>query len=693
MNRERKSLLDLAGKIRFAPGYDYKALRGGRRKTNPWIELGLCLACLLWVSPSAGPATNGPAAKVSATSAAAPAEKAADPSAAPERSADPSATPNKPAVPSAAPDKISADPSAASDIAAARSLFEKNLQAIRNRDSEGYLACYEKSDHMVATGPEGQRPGYDALAATVGKGWPDYIAAEDIRLTAIRPGMVYGTYRYRVRFGADQDSGLSERLFLNTPAGWKIAVTTAFSATAGVPPPPRALVGATLVDGTGGAPVRDAVVLVRDGKIECAGPAAACPVPGGVDRVDLRGLWITPGLVDAHVHFSQTGWADGRPDGLDVRATHPYEEVEAGLRLHPERFGRSYLCSGVTAVFDVGGYPWTLGLHAWAEERSDVPRIAAAGPLLSTVDYWLNLPGERQFIFLKDPDAARQGVTYLADEGAAAVKVWYLVTKERGVEDSVPSVTAAGEEARRRHLPLIVHATGLAEAKAALRAGARMLVHSVWNKPVDQEFLDLARRNGTLYCPTLLVPFGNLRMYRSGWKRTPPPTLDDPNGCVDAGTRAKIAETGKLATEVTPEEVAKMTEIIETRHKTAGDNLVRVAAAGIPIAMGTDAGNPLTLHGPSVYAEMEAMQAAGLTPMQVLVAATRGGAMAMGRDKDFGTVEKGKLADLLVVGADPTTDAAHLRQVRWVVRGGVMLPAAELSARAAAAPAPAPAAN
>ncbi len=79
---------------------------------------------------------------------------------------------------------------------------------------------------------------------------------------------------------------------------------------------------------------------------------------------DLKGLWITPGLVDAHVHFCQTGWADGRPDAFDVRERYPYEEVEADLRAHPERFFRSYLCSGVTAVFDVGGYPWTLDLRA-----------------------------------------------------------------------------------------------------------------------------------------------------------------------------------------------------------------------------------------------------------------------------------------------------------------------------------------
>jgi imidazolonepropionase-like amidohydrolase len=614
------------------------------------LALALCTAFLLWLQAGAGPAADTAAKQ--------------------------------------------ANPSEAADISAARALFEKNLQAIRDQDREAYLSCYEQSDHMVAAGPDGPHPGYDALAASAGKGWPDYIDAADIHLEQVRPGLVYATYRYKVRFGADQDSGISERLFVKTAAGWKIAVTSAFSAPPGVPPPPRALVGATLVDGTGAPPVRDAVVLVRDGKIECAGPRAACPLPAGVDSVDLSGLWITPGLVDAHVHFSQTGWADGRPDSLDVRATHPYEEVEAGLRLHPERFGRSYLCSGVTSVFDVGGYPWTLALPGWAEERADVPRIAAAGPLLSTLDFWLNLPAERQFIFLRDPEAARQGVDYLADQGAAAVKVWYIVTPQRSVEDAAPSVMAAGEEARRRHLPLIVHATGLAEAKAALRAGAKLLVHSVWDKPVDQEFLTLARDNGAIYCPTLVVGGGYARMYESAWKGAPP-AVDDPNGCVDAGTRAKLAETAKLGKAgragkaLTAEDVDTLKGRIASNLQVASANLPRVAAAGIPIAMGTDAGNPFTLHGPAVYAEMEAMQAAGLTPMQVLVASTRGGAAAMGRQKDFGTVEKGKLADLLVVAADPTTDVAHLRQLRWVLRGGVMLPAKELAARAAPPAAPA----
>jgi len=573
---------------------------------------------------------------------------------------------------------------APSDVTAAQELFETNLQAIRDHDGKTYLACYLDSANLPRTGPDGVELGRAGLAAGIGKAWPDHIDASDLHLVPLRPGLVYGTYRYRVRYGSQEVAGISERLFVKTSGGWKITATTAFQEPPGTPPPPRALVGGTLIDGTGGPPVAGAVVVMRGGKIECAGTRAACSVPAGIDVLDVTGLWITPGLIDAHVHFSQTGWADGRPDALDVRAKHPYDQVEAGLRLHPERFGRTYLCSGVTSVFDVGGYPWTLALPAWAETDSEVPRIAAAGPLLSTRDHWVNLPAERQFIFLRDEAAAREGVRYLVTAGAAAVKVWFI--PEKPIPELEPLVAAAGDEARIRRLPLIVHATGLAEAKAALRSGARVLVHSVWDLPVDQEFLDLARRQGTIYCPTLTVMRGYQRMFESAASKKPP-AVDDPNGCVDPDTLAKVAETAVTESPRTTEQLATSAQHTAERERTGDANLMTVARAGIPLAMGTDAGNPLTLHGVSVYAEMEAMQRAGLAPSQVLVAATRGGATAMGRDKELGTVEKGKLADLLVVAADPLADVANLRRMRWVVRGGVLRSAAELHALATAPPA------
>ena len=569
-----------------------------------------------------------------------------------------------------------------SDISAARALFEENLDSIGRRDKSAYLSCYWKSENLARTGADGIALGYSAHEKSAGENWPDTFDASDLELVPIRPGVVYGTYRYRVRYGADEHTGLSERLFVQTPEGWKIAMTSAFPSAPGTPPPPRAIVGATLVDGTGAAPVPNATVVVRGGMIDCAG---RCTIPAGVTVVDGRGMWITPGLVDAHVHFSQTGWADGRPDALDVRDQHPYENVVADLKERPDRFFRSQLCSGVTAVFDFGGYPWTVAMARRESGDTRAPRVAAAGPLLSTVDFLVNVPAERQLIYLKDADAARSGVRYIASLGADAVKVLYIVTPERGAADSEAVVLAAAEEARAAKLPLIVHATGLAEAKAALRAGAKVLAHSVNEQPVDDEFLSLAKKNGTIYCPTLTMFRGYGRLVQAVESKEDLPSVDDPNDCVDEGTRAKVRDTSRVDAERLGPFLEMMVKQLPEFDRIGRENLKRVADAGIPIAMGTDAGNPLTLHGPSVYAEMEAMQSAGMTPMQVLVAATRGGAAAMGLEKEIGTVEKGKSADLLLVGDDPTADVANLRKVRYVVRGGVVRSIDELEATVAAA--------
>src|SRR5437773_2087631 len=205
--------------------------------------------------------------------------------------------------PAAALAAAPAPPAGGSDLQAARTLFEKNLDAIRRRDREGYLACYLHAETLARTGFEGPSLGYDSFVKESGDDWPDLFEGLDLQLVPIRPGLVYGTYRYRVRYGAKEDSGISERFFVKASDGWKIAVTTAFSAPPGSPPPPRALVGATLVDGTGAPPIPDSAVILRGGKIDCAGTRAQCPPPKGIDVLDMKGTWITPGIVDAHVHF------------------------------------------------------------------------------------------------------------------------------------------------------------------------------------------------------------------------------------------------------------------------------------------------------------------------------------------------------------------------------------------------------
>jgi imidazolonepropionase-like amidohydrolase len=561
-------------------------------------------------------------------------------------------------------------PAFADDVSDARAVFEGNLAAIRAHDRDKYLSYYLHSDLLVRGGPTGFTTGYDDFAKGVGTGWPDLIEASDIHLTPLQPGWVYGTYRYRVRYGADEHSGISERLFVKTPDGWKIAVTGAVDTPPGTPAPPRAIVGATLIDGRGGAPVPNATIVMRDGKIDCAG---ACAVPEGIDVVDAKGLWVTPGLIDAHVHFSQTGWADGRPDAIDVRATHPYEQTIAENRKDPERYGRAYVCSGVTSVWDVGGYTWTLGLRNRFENNTSVPHVEAAGPLLSTLDHWLNLPAERQFMVLKDEKSARDEVKYLAAQGTSAVKVWWIVNPpELTVEGAAPAVSAAADEAHKHNLPLIVHATGLAEAKAALRNGANVLVHNVDDLPVDDEFIGLARQAHAILIPTLTVVSGYARLAHGVADRKPP-VVDDPNGCVDRATLAKVAETATLDPSlVTAARLTRTDARVARINSVSPANLKKLVDAGIPIATGTDAGNPLTLHGPAIYAEMEAMQKAGMTPMQVIVSSTAVAARAMGHEKRAGTIEKGKDADLVLVAGDPSADVANFRKVRWVVRSGVV---------------------
>ncbi|HEY4640748.1 MAG TPA: amidohydrolase family protein [Thermoanaerobaculia bacterium] len=568
----------------------------------------------------------------------------------------------------------------ADDLADARKLFDRNIDTIHRHDRDAYLALYLHSPKLARTGADGLSLGFDDFAKGAGSRWPDALDADDIRLTQIQPGMVYGTYRYRVRYGTDEHSGVSERLFIKTSEGWKIALTGAIDAPLGTPPPPRAIRNATIIDGNGGKPVAGNVVI-RDGKIDCAG--ANCAIPEGIDVVDASGKFVTPGLIDAHVHFSQTGWADGRPDALDVRSTHPYEQTIAENKANPQRYARSYICSGVTSVFDVGGYPWTLQLAERFNGDTLAPSIATAGPLLSTLDHWLNLPAERQFIHLKDEESGRGGVRYLKLHGANAIKVWYIVDpKELPVEKSEPWVAAAGDEARKNHIPLIVHATGLAEAKASLRAGANVLVHSVEDAAIDDELIALAKRNHTILIPTLTVLGGYMRMFQSVADHKPP-VVDDPNHCVDDSTMAKVNETPSVVTTIDmAARVQRAQGRVERTTNFMRANLKTLVANGIPIATGTDAGNPLTLHGPAIYAEMDAMQSAGMTPMQVIESSTRIAAEAMGLGATTGTLTAGKTADLLILDADPTISVANFRKIRYVMRGGALRSISELSALA-----------
>jgi imidazolonepropionase-like amidohydrolase len=447
-----------------------------------------------------------------------------------------------------------------------------------------------------------------------------------------------------------------------------------------------ALVGGTVIDGTGRS-IPAATVVVTADRISCVGSAAECPVPAGATRVDATGRFITPGLVDAHVHFSQTGWVDGRPDGLAAPGVYPYAETARSLRANPERWYRSYLCSGITAVYDVGGHPWTTRLPEKAERDPTAPHVRAAGPLITHAGRSaLNLDDEiYTFLPMGTSAEVQASVAKLKAMGAQAVKVWYLAPQPARRVDLDARMMEVGAAAKAAGLDLIVHATGLREAKVALRAGAVLLVHSVEDQPVDDEFLELLSANRAVYAPTLTVGRNATRANVAiGLGQRFP--IDDPGRCVDEATVAKIANVEPLRPLI-PEErrsvdvAFRRLEAVGARVALMDENLQRVHASGNTIVVATDAGNPLTLHGPSIYNEMEAMQAVGIKAADIIVMATRNGARAMGRERDFGTLEAGRIADLLVLTEDPRTDVSAFRSLTHVMRAGRLHRQSELTAR------------
>ena len=448
-----------------------------------------------------------------------------------------------------------------------------------------------------------------------------------------------------------------------------------------------ALVGGTVIDGTGKPGIPNAVVLATGDRIACVGTAAQCPVPSGATRVDVTGRFLTPGLVDAHVHLSQTGWLDGRPDLIDAPALYPYPEIARALRDDPARWYRADLCSGVTAVYDAGGPPWTTPLAVRAEHDSMAPHVRAAGPALTRAprvdlrvdeDIYTDLP-------MATPGDVHASVATLKSIGASTVTVRYNAPTTSTQADLDARLSDIGAAARAAGLDLIVETTELRVAKAALRAGAVMLLHGVEDEPADDEFLTLVQTTHAAYAPTLLAERDGVRAFASIVLGMRYP-LDDPGRCVDSATVAKIAAVAPLRLRI-PDFAGASARVLrdlddaEARAAMMAGNLRRVAGAGATIVVGTDAGSPRVFHGASIFGELEAMQAAGLSAADIVVIATRNGARAMGRSKDFGTLEAGKLADLLILAEDPRQDVRAFRSTTHVMRGGKLYERTALAQR------------
>jgi imidazolonepropionase-like amidohydrolase len=398
-------------------------------------------------------------------------------------------------------------------------------------------------------------------------------------------------------------------------------------------------------------------------------------VPESAFRVDATGRYVIAGLVDSHVHFFQSGGLYTRPDIIDLRAVRPYADEVAWVHANLHDTFARYLRAGVTSVIDVGGPFWNYDVRAEAAQTALAPRVMAAGPLISSVERSiLDLNNDPPIVKIDTVEAARA----LIDRELAArtdfVKFWWVVTPERPAVAFQPVAKAAIEYAHSHGARVTIHALELETARLAVESGTDILVHSVFDTDVDDAFLGLLRSRDIIYCPTLIV----LDNYRDTFYGTPSLTANDlrvANPDV-VGTLFNLLDVES----VLPQDELKRLREMRTPQApyAAMRNLKRVHEAGIRIALGTDAGNIGTQHAASVYDEALEMVASGLSPKEVLLTATLGGAQMMGRSSDLGTIERGKLADLAVLKGDPLSDITALGSVEFVVKDGRVFEAASI---------------
>ena len=438
--------------------------------------------------------------------------------------------------------------------------------------------------------------------------------------------------------------------------------------------------GATVFDGNGES-ISNGVVIAKEGVIECVGGENECSIPNNAKIIDASGKFVTPGLVDAHMHFFQTAFFDSRPDALDLNETHPISETTAYQRRNPQRYYDSYLCSGITAVYDVGGMSWSIDFQKEAENNPKAPHVAAAGPLLTPVPGApFDLPSDKVLVHLNSKEAGVKTVQYLSDLGSTGIKFWQIRANN---PEYMSYIEAASKEIKKKGNMMIAHATTLEQAKAALRNGTKLLVHSVENTDVDEEFVELALRNGTYYNPTLIVGSG-YTLARRAAADIEAFEIIDPNGCVDQKTRTLLETAGQF------KDHPRMTDNVKNRlmqYNPETDrvseqqlrNLKRLHDSGVKVVVGTDAGNPGTLHGVSIYEEMEAMQSAGISPEDMIVIATKNGAESMRRGDDFGTLEKGKFANLIILESDPSQDISNMRSITHTMIKGKLMKVDEIA--------------
>ncbi len=437
-----------------------------------------------------------------------------------------------------------------------------------------------------------------------------------------------------------------------------------------------ALVGATVINPADGKVMPNAIVVINGDKIERVAMGKQNASALG-KQIDCAGKFILPGYIDTHIHFFQSADLFTRPDGADFNSVRSYKDEVAWIKSHLDDVFARYIRCGITSVVDVGGPFWNFEVRKTANATAKAPRVAVAGPLISSVSREKLDLGDPPIVKIDGPEQARQFVRKLAEQKPDLVKIWYIVDKDHPVDAFRSTVRATVEESHAHQIRVAVHATELETARAAVEEGADILVHSVVDKPVDDAFVKLLKDRHTILCPTLVVFERYGRTFSHQLNLTP-----EEKAWGNPEVIASLDVT-KIPPDKLPDRIktalAKPDEALDRITKTyevALPNLKKLEDAGISIAAGTDAGNIGTIHGPALFREFQLMKEAGLTPMQILQCATANAAQLFGGDTGahIGKIDNGYYADLVVLKSNPLDDIAHASDIDTVIKNGVVYP-------------------
>lgn len=405
----------------------------------------------------------------------------------------------------------------------------------------------------------------------------------------------------------------------------------------------------TLIDGTGQPAASEISMVIVDGWIQSVGPAANIKAPAGADVVDLTGKFVMPGIINLHGHVGTT---------VDMQ-----QDAKFYTRENVERQLHTYATYGVTTVVSLGtdfDPIYQVRADQRASGRPHEARVYTAGRGFVAKGGYPPSGGMRYEV--ETPADCARDVAELAAKKVDFVKIWVDNRFGKGRKLPIELSRAIIADARRHGLKVVAHIVNLDDAKELVDAGIYGLAHSVRDRPVDPALMDAMKKHGAWQMAATLTREISTFIYIQ-----PPKFLDDPffTRSVPPQVIQALKSPQYIGRIQSDPDFSKFEGLLEM----AKQNLKRIADAGVKLGFGTDSGPPGRFQGYFEQWELELMTGAGLTPAQVITAATKSSAEFLGA-KDLGTLERGKWADLVVLSKNPLDDIRNTRSIESVYIAG-----------------------